>query len=181
MTDPTTPPDAPARAAADDPLSLTLTGVHVLAGEGTPVPDGQGPSPVGAGAGTVEAEGQVVVPGISLVLNQIGITVLKPDGGVGAVLPWSSLSSVSTVARWSTPTGAPALLVEAVTDKRTHRFLVPAEDPDELQAMIAEVVAARSSRRPKRGRRTAALVALAVVVAAGITLALLLTVGGLKL
>jgi hypothetical protein len=177
MTDPSTSPKTPTGPAVpEDPFSLTLRDVHVLASaEATPA-EGDGGARHDTGA-------QLAVPGMSLVLDQIGITVLKPDGSVGAVLAWGAMSRVATVDRAPAPGGGEALVLEAVTESRTHRFLVHTDDPAELEAVIAEVVAARTgpTRKRRRGRRVAVLVALAILVAAGVALALLVTVGGVKL
>jgi hypothetical protein len=173
MTDPPhTAETPPGPITVPDPFSLTLEGVHVLAGTGS-----------GGDGGAPDAAGQLVVPGMSLVLDQIGVTVLKPDGTVGAVLPWPGLVRVATVERAPAPGGGQALVLEVATAARTHRFLVPTDNPGELEAVIAEVVAARTgpTKRQGRGRRIAALVALGVLVIAGVTLALLVTVGGMKL
>jgi hypothetical protein len=163
---PLPPAAAPEPGARSDPFSLTLTGVHVLASNG---------------------DGQLAVPGMWLVLDQIGVTVLKPDGKVGAVLPWAELVRVTAVERARAPVGGQALVIEAATESRTHRFLVPTDDPGELAAVVAEVVAARTGpttrqgRDRRRRRRIAAFVVLGTLVIAGVTLALLVTVGGVRL
>jgi hypothetical protein len=119
---------------------------------------------------------------MALVIDQVGITLLKPDGRVGAVLPWSDLTSVTATGAARTPDGDRALMIEAVAGERSHRFLVATHDPDGLRAVIEEVVGARTQTRSRgRSKRMLLLVAVAVVVAAGIALALLTTVGGVKL
>jgi hypothetical protein len=122
---------------------------------------------------------------MALVLDQLGITVLKPDGSVGAVLPWAEVSRVSTVGPATDPDGAPALVVEAVTSSRIHRFLVPSAYEAELRAAVAGVgkTGTESDTAPTRTRRRRriALAVLGIVVLAGIALALAVTVGGVKL
>jgi len=177
-------------------LPLTLAGVHLLAAPGSlaapvaPVaetPDGPhvSESP-GFPDDPAAPDRQVAVPGMALVLDQLGITVLKPDGSVGAVLPWAEVSRVSTVGPTTDPDGAPALVVEAVTSSRTHRFLVPSHYEAELRAAVAGAAGTGAEadgppeRRQGRGRRIA-LAVLGILVLAGIALALAVTVGGVKL
>jgi len=167
-------PDTPApRPAAEperpsDPFSLTLGDVHLVSSWLTP-------RPPGSDAGTSK---DVAIGGLSLVFDQTGITLLKPGGGVGAVLPWSSLQDVTVSDTARTPDGDRALMVEATTPERTHRFLVATEDPAELRAVVEEVVTARkqAGRRKSRGRRGVLLIASAVVLAVAIVLAVVLTV-----
>ena len=123
---------------------------------------------------------------MSLVLDQIGVTVLKPGGGVGAVLPWAGAVAASTVDR-----RAP----HARTARRRWSLEATTHDPH------TPIPGAR--RRPGRARAPSstrwlrrapahgpdgaaaggppALVALGVLVVAGVALALLVTVGGVKL
>ncbi len=188
---PSTPPSPEPPTAQS--LPLTLAGVHLLAAAeslAAPVAEtSEGPhvseSP-GSPGEAADQDRQVAVAGMALVLDQLGITVLKPDGSVGAVLPWAEVSRVSTVGPAMNPDGAPALVVEAVTSSRTHRFLVPSRYEDELRAAVAGVAGMGTEsdgtqKRPRgRGRRIA-LAVLGIVVLAGIALALAVTVGGVRL
>lgn len=97
---------------------------------------------------TVQSEGEVVVPGLKVVVDQLGLTVIKPDGGVGAVLAWGKLKTLGTGNRMQMPSGTPAVIVEAVSASRTHRFAVPTDDPDGLEAVVAQLAASRSTGRP---------------------------------
>ena len=168
IPDPATQPGTTGSA-----FSLTLGDVHLVSSWLAPR----------SGSDTGTRPKDVAIGGLSLVFDQVGITLLKPGGAVGAVLPWPSLLEVTVDGQVETPEGASALMIEATTAERTHRFLVATTDPDGLRAVVEEVVTARRTQRRGRGRtwRTAALIAVAVVVAAGIALALLATVGGVKL
>jgi len=176
MTDPSHTPtqDSAARpGTSGGPFALTLGDVHLVSSWLTPR---------SSGTAARGAPKDVAIGGLSLVFDELGITLLKPSGAVGALLPWSSLLGVTVAGTVHTPGGASALMIEATTAERTHRFLVATAEPDELRAVVEEVVAARTKRRGRgRSWRTAALIVLTVVVAAGVALALLVTVGGVKL
>jgi hypothetical protein len=161
--------DQPERSPGDDPDSLTLGHVLLMAGSLA------GPD---VGVATGGAAGEVVVPGMSLVINAVGLTLLKPGGAVGAVLPWASIEALTTDAWAVSPEGTPAVLIEATTATKAHRFLVPAGDPEELAKVIDEVGAARQAPAPaRRKRRPVGLVAL-VVLAVVLVVVVLLVAGG---
>lgn len=117
-----------------------------------------GPAPAGRGSLVMEdvflltGEGDepVAVPHLALVLERTGVVVRRPDGGVGATVPWSEVTAVSASGRMHTPEGRLAVVVEAVTPDRTHRFLVPTDDSEGLQRDVARV--ARSMTRRSKGR-----------------------------
>lgn len=94
---------------------------------------------------TTQAGREVVVPGLKVVVDQLGLTVLKPDGEVGAVLAWGKLRTIGTGERMQTPSGTPAVVVEATSDIRSHRFAVPTDDPEGLEAVVAELGSAGAS------------------------------------
>jgi hypothetical protein len=127
---PTSPPDS---------FELTLTDVSLL---------------------TAESEGKVAVPGLKVVVDHLGLTVVKPDGAVGAVLGWGKLLTLRTAERMQLPTGMSAVVVEAVSDRATHRFTVPTDDPEGLEVVVAQVASSRttsvepdvSTSRPRRWR-----------------------------
>jgi hypothetical protein len=168
---------------AGSQAGLTMSDVHLLAGAGSfstaEIGGDGGSDQPGAGAG------QVAVPGLSLVVDPLGITVLKPDRSVGAVLPWAELSDVSTAGNTIGPDGVPALRVEVVAGARRHRFLVPSVYDGQLQSALAAVAPHGSAPEPARnlshrGGRRLVLAVLGIVVLAGVALALAITVGGLK-
>lgn len=94
---------------------------------------------------TSDREGELTVPGLGVVVDQLGLTVTKPDGSVGAILKWGDLRTVQTGSRMTMPSGTPAVVVEAVSERRTHRFVVPTTDPEGLEGIIVELAAARRS------------------------------------
>jgi hypothetical protein len=149
MTETSQPPTprSTGSGATGEPFALTLHDVHLVSSWLTPKPSGAR----GGAAGAVVPAKDVAIGGMALVIDQLGITLLKPGGGVGAVLPWSDLTSVTARGPARTPDGEPALMIEAATAERSHRFLVATGDPDGLRAVVDEVVGART--RTRRGRR----------------------------
>jgi hypothetical protein len=133
---------------------------------------------------TAESDGSVAVPGLTVMLDGSGLTVRKPDGSVGAVVPWAEVSGLGATRRIRTPAGSHGVIVEAVTSSRTHRFVVPSDNPDGLEYEINQVAGAMVARTapvssPKR--RSPVLVgALVVVLVAGIALAVLVATGTVK-
>ena len=86
-----------------------------------------------------------------------------------------------------TPAGSQGVVLEAVTTSRTHRFVVPSDNPEGLRyeiAHLADTMVAPSTGALKPGgkRRSGVLVgALAVVIVAFIALAVLVATGTVKL
>ena len=101
---------------------------------------------------TAESGGRVAVPGLSVVMDEAAVTVRKPDGDVGAVVNWADVSRLGVGGRMAAPLGDPidGVIVEAVTAERTHRFVVPTEDPEGLEREIAKLASAVVPRRRRR-------------------------------
>ncbi len=135
---------------------------------------------------TAESQGNTAVPGLSVLLDESGMKVRKPDGTTGAYVAWTDVSGLVAERRMRTPAGHPGVVIEAVTSSRTHQFLVPSDNPEGLEYEIAQlanaVVAAGTSSRPSHKRRSLTLVRalVAVVVVAGIALAVLAATGTVK-
>jgi hypothetical protein len=130
-----------------------------MTGDAVPMPADPGSPPpesslvlAGAYLLTEDSNGQLAVPSLTLVLDPAGLTVLKPDGQAGAAVTWNDMSALNATGRMRTPTGHPGVVVEAVTSARTHRFMVPADDPDRLEREIARVVGIAGPRRRRRRR-----------------------------
>ncbi|MGA2036899.1 MAG: hypothetical protein ABSH04_04865 [Acidimicrobiales bacterium] len=94
---------------------------------------------------TAESQGELAVPGLKVVIDRLGLTLIKPDDTVGAVLAWGKLQSLRTAERMLMPPGTTAVVVEAVSDVRTHRFAVPTDDPEGLEAVVAHLASSRSA------------------------------------
>jgi hypothetical protein len=134
---------------------------------------------------TAESGGNVAVPGLTVVLDGSGLTVRKPDGDVGAVVAWTDVSGLVANKRIRTPAGSHGVIVEAVTASRTHRFVVPSDNPEGLEYEVAQlattVVAGHQQAPPEPKPRSGVLVAALVVVALGlIALGVLVATGTVK-
>jgi hypothetical protein len=91
---------------------------------------------------TAESDGSVAVPGLTVMIDASGLTVRKPDGSIGAVVSWTDVSGLGATRRIRTPAGSHGVIVEAVTSSRTHRFVVPSDNPDGLEYEINQVAGA---------------------------------------
>jgi hypothetical protein len=134
---------------------------------------------------TAESGGNVAVPGLTIVLDGSGFTVRKPDGDVGAVVAWADVSGLVASRRIRTPAGHPGVIVESVTASRTHRFVVPSENPDGLEYEVTQLASAvvtgqlvpASGPRGRSGVLTTALVVVALTI---IALGVLIATGTVK-
>jgi hypothetical protein len=117
-----------------DPLPLSLGDVYLL---------------------TAESDGRVAVGGLTLVVDQNGLTVVAPSGSTAAALAWSELTVLRTVGATTAPAGESAVLLEAASAVRTHRFAVPTEDAFTLETTIASItgIPAVEPPRPRKRRR----------------------------
>ncbi len=134
---------------------------------------------------TAESGGNVAVPGLTVVLDGSGLTVRKPDGAIGAEVAWADVSGLVATKRIRTPAGNPGVIVEAVTASRTHRFVVPSDNPDGLEYEVSQLASAIVAGRPiatsgRQPRSGAFVVALAVVALAIIALGVLIATGTVK-
>ncbi len=134
---------------------------------------------------TAESGGNVAVPGLTVVLDGSGLTVRKPDGGVGAVVAWADVSGLVANKRIRTPAGSPGVIVEAVTTSRTHRFVVPSDNPAGLEYEVTQLATEVVSGPPKAtsgpGSRSRVFTTALIVVALGvIALGVLMATGTVK-
>lgn len=130
---------------------------------------------------TAESDWQTAVPGLGLVVDRDGLTVRKPNGEVTAALGWAQVSRISAVERMRTPVGRLGLVLEVTTATKPHRFVIPVDDPDALENGVARLVAAYGSQRATRARWSRVLVGLiTVILAAGVTIAILVAAGVVK-
>jgi hypothetical protein len=132
-----------------------------------------------------ESDGNLAVPGLTVMVDGSGLTVRKPDGAIGAVVSWQEVSGLAASRRIRTPAGSHGVIVEVATSSRTHRFVVPSDNPDGLEYEINQAANAMVSDRstPISGekRRSGVLIgALVVVIVAGIALAVLVATGTVK-
>ena len=90
----------------------------------------------------------MAVPGLTLVMDGAGMTVRKPDGAVGAALRWEEVSGLAADKRMRTPAGHPGVVLEAFTPAKTHRFVVPSENPAGLEHEVAQLSGALAAAAP---------------------------------
>jgi hypothetical protein len=118
--------------AAVNPLPLSLDDVYLL---------------------TAESDGQMAVGGLSLVVDHNGLVVSSPAGTTAAALTWSEMTVLRTAGRTTILEGPDAVVLEASTAIRTHRFAVPTGNPGALEAAIGAITGVPAPDPPHRGRR----------------------------
>jgi hypothetical protein len=105
---------------------------------------------------TADSGGQLAIPGLNIVVDQEGLSVLAPDGRIAAALTWSQLLVLRTAGRMSAPGGEDAVLLVVASAQRTHQFAVPTSNPFDLETTIAEITGLpgpEPAPRPRRRRR----------------------------
>jgi hypothetical protein len=117
---------------AMDPLPLTLGGVYLL---------------------TAESNGELAVGGLALEINHRGLTVFGPGGAPAADLAWAELSALRTAGRTTAPGGEDAVVLEASSSLRTHRFAVPTADADAFETAIVTITGVPAPQLVRGSRR----------------------------
>ena len=79
-------------------------------------------------------QGATVVPGLSLVADSRGFSVIGPQPGVERTLAWSQLEHFSFRHPGTLPDGRPATILEATVDGQALRFLLAVEQVSPGQA-----------------------------------------------
>jgi hypothetical protein len=102
---------------------------------------------------TAESAGQLAVAHLTLVIDDRGLAVLAPDRSTATALTWAELTVLQTTVRTTTPDGRDAVLLEASSSTRTHRFAVPAADPAALERTIASITGVPGAEPARRERR----------------------------
>jgi hypothetical protein len=102
---------------------------------------------------TAESDGQLAVGGLTLVIDDRGLSVWAPDGTVAAELAWSELSVLRTAGPATAPGGEDAVLLEAASALRRHLFAVPTGDSGALEATVAALTGRADDGPPRRARR----------------------------
>jgi hypothetical protein len=102
---------------------------------------------------TAESDGHLALGGLALLVDHEGLTVFAPDGKTAAALAWSELTVLRTTGRTTAPGGEDAVLLEAATEVRTHRFVVPTVDAEGLESTVAGLTGEPAPDPPRRGRR----------------------------
>jgi len=115
-----------------NPLPLSLADVYLL---------------------TAESDGNEAVAGLTLVVDQDGLTVITPHGTTGARLTWSELTVLKTAGRTRAPGGEEAVVLEASGARRTHRFVVPTDDPGAFETTMAGITGVPPPDVPRKSRK----------------------------
>jgi hypothetical protein len=128
---------------------------------------------------TVDATGEIALPGLGVQVDDVGLSVVKDDGALAALLPWDELNDLSATGRTTLADGSQAVVVEATTRLNTHRFVVPSADPAGLEAAVAEF--RQTGEGPGRKRRLSPLLGvLFVLLAAAVVVLVLAAMGAIK-
>jgi hypothetical protein len=111
-------------------------------------------------------------------LDPVNLTVVKPNGQVGAMLPWKEVTSLAVAGNVQMPDGRPAFHLMAETSSSAHRFVVPSEDADAstIEAKLSPFAALckGGSQGSLSSRRISPLLAGVVLVVAAVVVAVLL-------
>jgi hypothetical protein len=102
---------------------------------------------------TAESDGQLAVGPLTLIIDDQGLSVIAPDGVTAAALTWAELTVLRTAGRVRAPGGEDAVLLEASSSLRTHRFAVPTDDPVTLESTISALTGVPPTGAPRRDRR----------------------------
>ena len=88
---------------------------------------------------TGDIDSQVAVPQLALTLLPGGIELDKPDGEIVWSRMWTELREMSLVERSVLPDGSDGVVVDVVEKGRggrRHRFVLPSDDPAELEEQL---------------------------------------------
>jgi hypothetical protein len=121
-------------------------------------------------------EGRVAVPHLELAFVESGIEVSRLNGAMAWQCLWSDLDELSTAEHSVLPDGSEGLVV--LVGERgglQHRFIVPTNEPSEVEQMIREVAHAHRihTRMPAQAAPRSLTVAVVVATVATLTVLLL--------
>jgi hypothetical protein len=102
---------------------------------------------------TAESDGQQAVGGLTVTVDQGGLTVISPHGTTAAQFAWPELTVLRTAGRTPAPGGEEAVLLEVSGPGRTHRFAVPTDDPVVLETTIAGITGIPAPETPRKKSR----------------------------
>ncbi|HLG92451.1 MAG TPA: hypothetical protein VKY15_05655 [Acidimicrobiales bacterium] len=127
------------RSQADQAMGGALSGL-------AEPPAGQALEFSGVSLLTSSGEGPISVPGLGLRFGPAGVTVSKPTGEVVRTMPWGSLTGLATEGPGEGGPGSVVLRVSA--GERSHRFVVPTEDPAGFEDSLARLARHYRSQPP---------------------------------
>jgi hypothetical protein len=113
-------------------------------------------------------DGRIAVPQLRIGFDQAGLTLTKASDEVVWSSPWVELSGLSTADRSVLPDGREGIvIVIAERNGVRHRFVLPTDDPAEMESRLRTMALAQrltTNRTPRAAARPlTALVALATV------------------
>jgi hypothetical protein len=114
------------------------------------------------------------VPGLRITIDEDGVTLGKSEGTPVWVARWEDVLELATAERTKLPDNSNGLVVMVTTiQHRAHRFVLPANDPSQLEAGLA-ALARRKGVEPVEAPAERSLPTVAWVVFSATAVALLL-------
>jgi hypothetical protein len=121
-------------------------------------------------------DGRVAVPDLALSFLDDGIALEKSDGEPVWSAAWSELDEMATVERSELPDGGDGVVITVVEreGRRRHGFVLPTDDPISTESSVRALARSHRLRTNRTRRPVSRLLTASVVVAAAVTLTLLL-------
>lgn len=173
-------PEVPVPPRSSVPPSEVPTASE--AGPGEPHQIGAEPLEAGAPLRFVDAYlltsghgGPMAVPELTLELGEAGVALSRADTTAIWAAGWDEISELAAPERSKLPDGGPGVVLVITGKGRSHRFVVPADRPARLEAML-DALARRhgvSPERPERSKPPVVVVGVLVVLAGALTVLLL--------
>jgi hypothetical protein len=124
---------------------------------------------------TESREGRVAIPHLQLSFLTTGIELAKSSGDVAWHGAWSTLDELSTAERSVLPDGRAGVVIVLVErGGRQHRFVLPADEPDAIEARVREEARRHRLRTHAPPTAVSPKLTVAVAVTTLVTLTVLL-------
>jgi hypothetical protein len=121
------------------------------------------------------SQGQVAIPNLQLRFTDDGVELAKEDGELAWHCAWHALDVLSTAGQSVLPDGRQGVVVVIIEHGgRQHRFVLPAVEPDVVQAEVRSRARAHRIETFEPPAAVSRTLTVAVVVAAMATLTVLL-------
>jgi hypothetical protein len=121
------------------------------------------------------SQGRVAIPHLELRFAEDGVELAKEDGALAWRCDWNALDVLSTAGQSILPDGRQGVVVVIIEHGgRQHRFVLPAVEPDEVQAAVRSRARAHRIQTFEPPAAVSRTLTVAVVVAALATLTVLL-------
>lgn len=128
---------------------------------------------------TSTPEAPSAIPDLRLTISDTGVQVFRANGVTVWGAAWAQVAGLSAPERSRLPDGRQGLVVHLlVSGGRTHRFVVPTDDPGPLEDLLADLACRRGlTPPPTRHWWSTALTWMVVLATAAVVTALLLAAG----